>query len=418
MSAYSDVEIQFNERVSIANGSFAMIGINIVSNFAPLFVLSALHATAQDMALLNALPSLMAIVSMWVGAILLANTSSKKWFCIRATATARMFYGLLAVTPFLIHGPSLALIIVVLIALMNVPASLSALSWTSLIGDLIPGERRAVFFGKRNRVMTFIGMLATLIPGLLLQLFPAANIPPYAALFIVSMLFSVLEVYYLIRHREHVDKRPDQATAAFYHPRIFLSYLKRRPYMLFLLGSVVFNLGWQMAWPLFNIYQIKYAGATALWISAFTVANQVSQILTFHFWSRYSERFGNTMMLAVACAGMAIAPVLTILSKSLYYLTAINLVTGSFVGGIGLLLFNHLLEVAPESERTSYIAHYNIVIGLVGFVAPELGVLCLNWLRMDGSMITASAVRIVGTVVFFLTARQALRAVRKNALTT
>ncbi len=417
MSAYSDVEIQLNERVSITNGSFAIIGINIVSNFAPLFVLSALHATAQDMALLNALPSLMAIISMWVGAVLVAKTASKKWFCIRSTAVGRMFYGLLAVTPFVIHGPSLALVIVILIALMNVPASFSALSWTSLIGDLIPAERRAAFFGKRNRVVTFIGMLATLVPGLILQRFPAADIPPYAALFTVSMLFSVLEVYYLVRHREHTDRRPDQTAPALYHPRLFLSYLKRRPYMRFLLGSIVFNLGWQMAWPLFNIYQIQYAGATALWISAFTVANQLSQVLTFHFWSRFSERFGNTMMLAIACAGMALAPVLTILSRSLYYLTALNLVTGAFLGGIGLLLFNHLLEVAPESERTSYIAHYNIVIGLVGFVAPELGVLCLHWLRMDGGMIMSAAVRLGGTVVFFWTARQALRAVRENALT-
>ena len=417
MSAYSDVEIQLNERVSITNGSFAIIGINIVSNFAPLFVLSALHATAQDMALLNALPSLMAIISMWVGAVLVAKTASKKWFCIRSTAVGRMFYGLLAVTPFVIHGPSLALVIVILIALMNVPASFSALSWTSLIGDLIPAERRAAFFGKRNRVVTFIGMLATLVPGLILQRFPAADIPPYAALFSVSMLFSVLEVYYLVRHREHTDRRPDQTAPALYHPRLFLSYLKRRPYMRFLLGSIVFNLGWQMAWPLFNIYQIQYAGATALWISAFTVANQLSQVLTFHFWSRFSERFGNTMMLAIACAGMALAPVLTILSRSLYYLTALNLVTGAFLGGIGLLLFNHLLEVAPESERTSYIAHYNIVIGLVGFVAPELGVLCLHWLRMDGGMIMSAAVRLGGTVVFFWTARQALRAVRENALT-
>ncbi len=416
MSAYSDVEIQLNERMSITNGIFAIIGINVVSNFAPLFILSALHATAQDMALLNALPSLMAIVSMWVGAILVAKATSKKWFCIRATAVARIFYGLLAVTPFLIHGPALALVVVVLIALMNVPASFSALSWTSLVGDLIPAARRAAFFGRRNRIVTFVGMLATLIPGLILQRFPSTDIPPYAALFSVSMLFSILEVYYLVRHREHTDRRPDQTAPALYHPRLFLSYLKQPSYMRFLVGSIVFNLGWQMAWPLFNIYQIKYAGATALWISAFTVANQLSQVLTFHFWSRYSERFGNTMMLAVACAGMAISPVLTILSRSLYYLTTLNLVTGAFLGGIGLLLFNHLLEVAPESERTSYIAHYNIVMGVVGFIAPELGVLCLHWLHMDGGMIASAAVRLGGTAVFFWTARQALRVMKKNTL--
>lgn len=407
---YTPEEVQNNERLSIKNGNFAIIGISIVSNFAPLFVIDALHATATEVGLLNALPALMAIIATWMGALFMVKTPSKKWFCVRSTFIGRVFYLIVAFLPFVVHGPALALVVVLAIALMNFPASFSALSWQSLIGDLIPERRRAHFFARRNRMMTIVGMLATLIPGLVLQAFPVDDVHPYQVFFILSFLLSLLEVYYLYHHTEHTDRTPDSASLAVLTPQRFVRCLRERKYLVYLVGIVVFNLGWQMSWPLFNIYQIHYAGATAIWVSAFTVANQVSQILTYSFWGRLSERFGNTFMLAVACFGMALTPVLTIASRDLIYLVLMNLAMGTFVAGISLLQFNHLLEVVPEQERTTYIAHFNIILGLVGFVAPEVGVFLLDALHMDPAMIISTLVRLLGTLYFLWFAYKAFKA--------
>ncbi len=397
-------DVQFNEHVSILNGSYANIGISIVSNFAPLFIIQVLHANSQDVALLNALPSLFTILATWLGALWLSHTMSKKWFCIRATAVARMFYGLLAITPFFIHGSLLPFVIVVLIAVMNIPQSFSGLSWTSLIGDLIPENRRALFFGKRNQTITIVGMLATVIPGLILQHFSPTYLPPYQWFFFLALIFSGLEVYYLILHREQMVV--DQNTSTGLRIKRRIGYLKHHPYRRFLIGSIIFNLGWQMAWPLFNIYQIQMAGATALWISAFTVAAQMTQIATFHLWGRWSERKGNTWTLALACFGMALTPIATILSKNLIYLTGVNLFSGIFVAGVQLLFFNHLLEVAPKGERTSYIAHYNMMIAVVGFIAPEFGVWLLHVLHMNLAMSISAFVRLASVALFFFVAKQ------------
>ncbi len=418
MSVYSDDEIVLNEKLSIKNGNYALVGISIVSNFAALFAIDALHSTSEEVAMLNALPALMSIIATWAGAVWLAKVPSKKMFCVRATFVARMFYLLIAMLPFVVHGPALALLVVLAIAVMNFPASFSALSWQSLIGDLIPENRRADFFGRRNRATTFVGMLSTLVPGLVLQRFPVSSIAPYQVFFSLGFFFSLLEVYYLFRHKERMDKRPDMAAPALFHPRQFVTFLHRAPYRMFLIGSIIFNLGWQMAWPLYSIYQIQDASATALWVSSFTVANQISQIITFKFWGRLSERYGNTMMLAIACLGMAIAPVLTILSKNLPYLIFTNLATGTFVAGITLLQFNHLLEVSPESQRTSYIAHFNIVIGLVGFVAPQVGVLLLHIFHMGLSMTLSSVVRAGGTVFFLYMFFHARRAKLQDSVIT
>ncbi len=66
-------------------------------------------------------------------------------------------------------------------------------------------------------------------------------------------------------------------------------------------------------------------------------------------------------------------PALTILSTNMVYLCVVNLIAGIPVAGTTLLLFNYLLEVCLDSDRTGYIAYYNVALAVVGFVSPEVG---------------------------------------------
>ncbi len=405
MPSYTAEEVASNEQVSIKNGVFSIVGLTIVGNYASLFILKPLHGTPEEVAMLTSLPALMSIVATWIGASWLARLTEKRQFCVRSTAGARIFYLLLAFTPLVVRPPVAAAVIVLLIALMNLPQALSGLSWQTMIGDLIPGERRGEFFGRRNRAVTVVGLLSTLIPGLILQRFPVTSVPPYQVFFLLSFGFSLFEVYYLVRHIEHPEPRPDSKANGF-TPRTFVALFRSQEYRRFLVAATVFNLGWQMAWPLFSIYQIRDAGATGIWISAFNVAAQVSQILTYSRWGRLAERFGNTTMLAAACFGMALTPVLTILSPNLPYLTFVNFISGLFFAGLALLQFNHLLEVSPAQERTTYIAHFNITIGFIGFIAPQIGVALLGILHMTPAMSLSAVLRAVATAMLLWTAKK------------
>lgn len=390
--------ISKNEKYSIYNGNYATIGLSLVANFIPLYAISALHATDYEVGLLNSLPSIVGLLATWIGAVWMGSVSSKKKFCVASISVTRIFYLLIAFIPW-IPGGNWATVLILLVALMKFPQSFSDLSWQSLIGDLIPEENRAKFFGNRNRYSTLVGMLSTLIPGVILQQF-RPNLPgPYQILFVIGFIASLLEIYYLLKHDE--PKRLIKTT----HPKVsgrmnLKVIMSQRPYLLFLCSSIVFNLGWQIAWPLFSIYQIHYAHATALWVSLFTVANQVAQILSYRWWGRASDAFGIGLMLTIASFGMATAPILTILSINLYYLILVNLFTGIFVAGVNLLLFNQLLSVSQEETRTSFIANYNIVIGAVGFIAPEIGVWTLAHFSMGSAMMLSTSIRVLGGIAF------------------
>ncbi|MCL6598296.1 MAG: MFS transporter [Alicyclobacillus macrosporangiidus] len=394
--AVNGLRVQWNnERLSIANGSFASISMNIVNGFVAMYLLDSLHATDAEMGLLNSLPSLVNLFAMFAAALAMTRVRSKKRFCVAATTVSRTFYVWMALVPWLpLAHP--ALWVVWLVALTRVPQSFGDLSWQALIGDLIAPDRRSAFFSERYRVLTIVGLVATFATGWALQQFDKHWALPYQVAFLSTVLFSALEIWLLMRHDE--SKAEGLAEGAAVPVRLFdragLTALCRdRRYWLVAGAMLLFNFGWQLSWPLFNIYQISTAHAPAFWLGLFTVFNQLSQVLTYRWWGRMAEKHGNGRMMALAALGMASAPALTIVSTNLYYLCAINVLTGIPLAGTNLLLFNYLLEVSPPERRTTCIAVYNVLLAVVGFAAPEFGIYLLGQAGMTAGMLTSTLLR-------------------------
>lgn len=395
--------VKKNERLSIWNGAFSLIAMSLVTGFIPLFAIQVLGASNQQIGLISSLPALMTILAMIPGAIFINRLETKKSFTAISVLCARFFLLFIVFVPF-IPVVNQAWILVVLIALMHFPTALSTLSWQSFIGDLIPDERRGQFFSERNRILTIVGMITTFSVGVVLNLFDVSAAGPYQLFFLFGFIFGVVEVYFLTKHieykREIIKKKKPALKRFSLDWKEATKFFNHKPYMYFLTCALLFNFGWQMAWPLFNIYQINYAGATAFWISLFTVTNQLAQILSFTWWGRAADKWGNTFMLFIAGVGMTTAPVLTILSTNLIYLTLINLWTGIFLAGTTLLLFNQLLKVSPDTERTSYLANYNVLIACVGVLAPQIGVLLLELFGMNIAMSLSTMFRFLGGISF------------------
>jgi MFS family permease len=392
-----------NELLSKYNGSFAIISMSIVNGYVGMYLLDALHASNAEMGLLNSLQSLLNLFAMLAAAVAIRRTKSKKVFCAVATTISRSFYVWIALVPLLPFSQA-ALWVVWLVAIGRMPQSFGDLSWQAMIGDIIPAERRSAFFSERNRVTTLVGLVVTLLCGLLLEQFDKNAVFPYQAVFLSTAVFAFFEVFLLLRHDEsqHPNGTPEAVTS---DNRVTVRqklnrFFQDRKAIRAMLAMLLFNFAWQLSWPLFNIFQISVAHASALWLGLFQVANSATQILTFKWWGNMAEKYGNAKMLAFAAIGMATAPILTVLSTNMWYLFVLNLFTGIPLAGTLLLLFNYLLEVSPEEERTSYIANYNVALSVIGAVAPEVGIWLLDSIGMVGGMLTSTLLRLVAGAVF------------------
>jgi MFS family permease len=395
---YDFKSVKQNEKFSILNGVSSTIVASTSNNYFSLFAISVLGATNYQVGLISSLPQFIGMFAMIIGSFILGRLEEKKKFTALSILFTRLFV-LSMVFIMFVPTEYRSWVFVFLIGFMNFPGSFMLLSWQSLIGDLIPDKRRNSFFSERNRILTIVGMFTTFLMGVILQQFDKANPLPYQILFFIAFIFGVVEVYYLFKHVEH---KKEISIKPIKEKKLQLNWdvFKDKRFVIFLICSLYFNFTWQMAWSLFNIYQIKYAYANGLWISLFTVANQISQVISYKWWGKMADKHSNAKMLIFVSLGMASAPLLTVLSTNLYYLIVVNVFTGLFVSGTVLILFNQLLEVTKEENRSSYIANYNILLAIIGFVAPQFGVFLLEISNINIAMTTSTIFRASSSLVF------------------
>ncbi|WP_423406761.1 MFS transporter [Heyndrickxia sp. MSNUG] len=386
---------KWNEKNSIINGVASTIVMSMSNNYFALFAIGVLGATNYQVGLISSLPQIIGMFAMILGTAIMSRLQEKKKFTGQSIFFTRLF---LIGMFFVIYLPVeyRAWMFVLLVGLMNLPGSFAMLSWQSFIGDLVSDSRRSGFFSERNRVLTIAGMITTLMIGIALKWFDKVNPLPYQILFLMAFAFGVVEVFYLNRH---IEPQREVKTEKSKFNFGWDAY-KYKPFIYFLICGLFFNFAWQLAWPLFNIYNIKVAHMTGFWISIITVANQIGQIISFKWWGRMADKHSNAKMLAFTAVGMATAPFLTILSTNMYYLTFVNFTSGLFVSGTVLLLFNQLLEVTREENRGSFIAQYNIMLAIIGFIAPQVGVYLLHLSSVETAMNIASGLRALSGGVF------------------
>ena len=180
------------------------------------------------------------------------------------------------------------------------------------------------------------------------------------------------------------------------------SIFQNSKYVSFLVAALFFNFTWQMAWGIFNIYHVRIVGVTIFWISMFSVGSMLMQILTFPLWKKWAEQRSNIRVFVWAAIGMATTPFLTILSTNLYYLTLVQTTSGFFLSGTILLLFNLLLEQSPEASRTYCITTYNVLLAVVAFLAPQIGIWLLDMWGVETAMTINSGLRFLSAALFFV----------------
>lgn len=396
---YTSEEVKQNEKWSKLNGEAATVSNTIVSTYLPIFAINVVGVTNYQLGWINSMPSLISLLILLPAAWSMNQLERKREFTFVVILLMRVFIAFIAITPF-VHFMNSGWWLIVAIAIMNVPTALASLSWQSFIGDLIPDNRRASFFSERNRLATIVGLITSVFVGFMLNLSSKSDPNPYVTVFLVAVLFGVIESLLIFKHKEIPLKSNNEKIQV--KKLKWFRLFQNRPYVTFLVCAFVFQFGWQMAWPIFNIYNVKIAGATAFWISLFTVCSQIGQIVSFKWWGRYSEKYGHARALLLSCIGMGLTTTITIFSTNLYYLLLTNFISGIALSGITLLLFNELLAVSPIEERTNGIAYYQLMVGAVGFISPQVGVLLYETLGLSFSMNVSTIIRIIGGILFFL----------------
>jgi len=174
----------------------------------------------------------------------------------------------------------------------------------------------------------------------------------------------------------------------------------------FLLAVGVLQLALGMIAPLLPLYWVRQLGATDEQISVVMTVFSGTMVLGALTMRRLVVNIGRERALALGALGYTLYPLLTSLSPSIWWLIPWAAVAGALNAAMSVTLFDNLVAVTPEADRTSYIAVYNVAVNVALFAGPVLaGVLAGDGTQIALALRVAAGVTLVAGV---------LMATRKN----
>lgn len=203
------------------------------------------------------------------------------------------------------------------------------------------------------------------------------------------------------KHKGQKSKEAKDAIRLF-RKEDFAGMLKNKRFLLFCLCGVVFHMAWQMAWPLFFIYQTDYAHLNELQLSIVNLSSGVTQFLSFSLWNRVIDKKGGSMVIILGAAGLAVTPFIYTFSVGFPVIVLQSVFAGAFQAAFNVALFLCLLETLSAGKKTVYIAVFNTLTSLTGFIAPLIGLWILNRTNIYITMAIAGTFRVAGTLMYLM----------------
>lgn len=385
---------------------------NIIGSLLGAFVLSSasyLAAYLRDIggtdfhfAMLNAFPSMIAVFSLIPGAIIIDSTKNKLKTTLLICFLSRTFFLLYALVPLLPKNFQ-ALALVILMGLRNAPEAVWGIGYQSLMADVFPIDKLNDVIGKKNKYNNILTIGSTFILGTFLSLdekFNISNLLLFQILFIFTFAVGILEI--LSYKKFIIEKKPITNSGSYIKKLVhIIKTLPKHPqYIKYCLTVIIFYLGWQMAWPLYNLYQLNVLNANAAWVGYLNITSTLSQILTIGLWIRLTEKIGSKPVLGIGMFLMALSPCVYAMSKTLPMLLGMQLIVGSGMSAVITLLFNELIYVCPDENRTLYISLFTCITQITSSFMPFVGTFIKEAISIHAALYISGAIRFLGSFIF------------------
>lgn len=377
--------------------------VSVLSRGYAIKFLDRLGGNSFHYSLYNALPGFVAIFTTIPGMLIIQKGKSKKKMLSIFFYISRSFPLLLAAVPFLPKAMQ-PLVFVIIYGLMNFPESISATSLQDYTGDVFTPLERADAITTRNQLSTISQISVSILVGFILSL-SSDNlivIRMYQMFIVLSFLIGLKEIGYINKMKTHTHVEATKETSELNLMQSIKECFSNKEYRLFLICSLLFHFGWQMGWPLFNVYTIGFLKADEMWLTIINAVSNLFMVISFGYWVKIIKKEGYELATAFATFGMALTPFLYLMSKTLFQNTLMQPPTGFFTAGITIVILGSLLETSSDNNRTMSVALHATLTSITLAIAPLFGNLIQSEFGIQTALLATTGFRMFGSFAFFI----------------
>ncbi len=363
----SDDIIKTTANLSVTDGLFWSIYSSLTTPFViPLSIF--LLGQSAPVGYITGFPVLVVPLAQYLSRYFSRKVKDLKKLTVYTTLLDRLLW-LPVVFLVFVHGLLITyLLLIILLSARTFFASFSGTTWTLWVPGVIPARKRSSYFAFRNFVMKVFSLV-----GYALALGIFLGITDEEIAFIVvflsgALIFSSVSLFIMTRISPYSIPDSERTTTRKKWTRTF-SY--------FVIFSLVWNLGYSMVMPYFQLYLVspQYLNQSESFYTIVYVVIAVSFIASQIFWGKLANKLGNFRVILINSFIIILSALLIPLihSPSLIFIPSVLYGVGQ--SGLTLSMFNEMLG-RSESSRINSISMYN----LVQSISVGLGPIFANFL--------------------------------------
>lgn len=379
----------------------------LLSNASESFVATFLAPFALSMGVTNAQIGSLASASNMASAVGLMPGAKfeecfgcrKRIFMLSTGILGRLFLLGLVFLPLFFHAPFIFYGLLAVIAARSFLNQFSYPAWSALVTDLVPEKIRGRYFGSRNMAVSLAALVCTPFAGYLIK---EAGPWGYTVSFMIAGAtgFAATIVFGFIKEprkgRLHLEKEKKP-------PLGFVSMFTKHPQFAAFTGiGFILHLSLQVSGPFTAVYQIQRFGANTAHIGILASVGALTGMIGQRVWGAQNDRKGDIWVVRFTHFLIPVTSFAWAIIPSWSYLPVVEAVSGFAWAGYWLSNFNLLLRMAPEENRSRFVAVYQSVVAVASFIGPVLGGMLVSAISLSGLFYISSIGRLIVSILFAL----------------
>jgi MFS family permease len=367
--------LRHNTIVNLLDGAFfgSALGFASFVTVLPLFV-----SSMTDSALLIGLIPAIHAMGWQLPQLFTANRLSQEKLyrpaVLKATIHERLpFLGLALLAWFTASmDRQLALVLTFLLLIwQGLGGGFAANAWQSMIGKIIPSERRGTFFGLQSSAANLLSSGAAVLAGLILAQFIAPR--NFSLVFLLAAASMGISFFFLSRTREPESIRPDPPVP----PQVFWSslgaILKRDGNFRWFLGARMLSQLAVVAFSFYTVYVVRYQGMSEVEVGVMTGVLLGVQTLANPLVGWIGDHWSQRIALEIGAAAAALSAILAWWAPSPAWFYLVFTLAGVANASLWTVTLAMILKFGQEAERPAYIGLSNTLVAPATILAPLLG---------------------------------------------
>lgn len=249
-----------------------------------------------------------------------------------------------------------------------VGAAFNGVSFFSWMAAFVPIEIRGRFFGQRQMVLYFTGMLGGFLVSFLLD--TIGGFIGFVVVFAMVTIMALLDIACFLKVQDPpFVKSEDNVPFLEVWKEAFLN----RNFVKYMIFWAVWIFGIAMPGPFFITFMLEYLKISFVEIAVYTSITSIFIIFFGRIWGSFIDRFANRPILYICSSVIAVLPLVWFTAfPGMHHVPValIHMLIGMFWGGIELTSANLMMGLSPEKNRSVYIANFSLISSLAGSILP------------------------------------------------